>query len=308
LKGREAHESFLQHEQELIIMKLETFFVMVIFAAESAIAQNMAAAEKAHYVLDEKAIASQPQADQYMQIAHVIPEETATLELYAHAARMKFTNDPNLYSEMKHPDHTDAGVIEGWRDRVFKKLEMHTQPRRFDPLHDNRMQSNTALDEQANEGRMATRIILKETLRYAQERLPEIEELIKAMRLEVSTDMISRESDEAAAMDSNTRAARTVHHSPVEYRFFLKTGLRIPVDGVKLGVVSETEATYGNLSSFFKVRLDGRYDSTAGLIYVLSRDLRVQVERQVTHATVLATRDTMKTKSSLGLVQLVCTF
>lgn len=289
-------------------MKLKTFFVIVLFAAESVIAQNMAAAEKAHYVPDDKAIASQPPADRSMQIASVTPEERSIIELNARAARMKFTGDPNLYSEIKHPDHTDAGVIEGWSDRVFKRLEMHAQPSRFDPMHDSRMQSNTALDEQANEGRMVTRIILKETLRYTQERLPEIEALIKAMRLEVSTDMIFRQNDEAAAMDSNTRAAPTVHHTPFENRFFLKTGLRIPVDGGKLGVVSETEATYGNLSTFFKVRLDGRYDTTAGLIYVLSRDLRVQVEQQVTHETVLATSDTQNTKSSLGLVQLVCTF
>ena len=299
----------MQHEQELIRMKLETMLVIVIFATESALAQNMAAAEEPHAVLDEKAIASRPQADQYLQIASVAPEERSIIELNASAARLKFTNDPNLYSDMKHPDHTDAGIIEGWRDRVFKSLGMHAQPRRFDPMHDGRMQSNTVLDEQANEGRTVTRIILKETLRYAQDRLPEIEELIKAMRLEVSTDMIFRQSDEAAAMDPNTGAGgRTVPHAPVENRFFLKTGLRIPVDGGKLGVVSETEATYGNLSSFVKVRLDGRYDSTAGLIYVLGRDLRVQVERQVTHATVLATRDAINTKSSLGLVQLVCTF
>jgi hypothetical protein len=109
-------------------------------------------------------------------------------------------------------------------------------------------------------------------------------------------------------MDPNTGAARPVHHAPVENRFFLKTGLRIPVDGGKLGVVSETEATYGNLSSFLKVRLDGRFDGSAGLIYVLNRDLRVLVEQHVTHAAVLAARETMNTRSSLGLVQLVCTF
>jgi len=299
---------FLQDEQELINMKLKTVFVIVLFAAESAMAQDTAAAEKAPYSRDEQAIASQLQADRSMQIAYVTPEERSLVELKARAARRRFTGDPHLYSEMKQPDHTDAGVIEGWRDRVFKILGTHARPRRSDPMHDSRIQSNTAMDEQANESRIVTRIILKETLRYTQDRLPEIEELIKAMRLEVSTDMISRQDDKAAAMDSKTRAARAVHHTPVEDRFFLKTGFRIPVDGGRLGVVSETEATYGNLSSFFKVRLDGRYDSTAGLIYVLSRDVRVQVERQVTHATVLAARDTTNTKSSLGLVQLVCTF
>jgi hypothetical protein len=288
-------------------MKLETVFAIVLFASESAMAQNMAAAEKAGYVLDEAAVASRPRAARYLQIAYAAPEERPLIELNARAARMKFTGDPNLYVEMKQPDHTDDGVIEGWRDRVFKTLELHARPHRFDPLYDGRMYSTTELDEQANEERMVTRIILKETLRYAQERLPEIDELIKAMRLEVSTDMISRQSDEAAAMDPNTGAARPVHHA-VEDRFFLKTGLRIPVDGGKLGLVSETEATYGNLSSFLKVRLDGRFDGSAGLIYVLNRDLRVQVEQHVTHAAVLDARETTKTRSSLGLVQLVCTF
>jgi hypothetical protein len=180
-------------------MKLETIFIIVIFAAESAMAQDIAAADKAQYVMDEKAMTSRPRADTYMQVAYVDPEERSQLALNARAARMKYTDEPNLYSEMTGPDHTDAGVIEGWRDRVFKKLGLYAQPRRFDPSTDNRVQSKTALDEQASESRTVTRIILKETLRYAQDRLPEIEELIKAMRVEVSTDMIARQCDEAAA-------------------------------------------------------------------------------------------------------------
>jgi hypothetical protein len=289
-------------------MKLETIFIIVIFAAESAMAQDMAAAEKAQYVMDEKAMTSRPQADAYMQVAYVDSEERSQIALSARAARMMYTDEPNLYSEMTGLDHTDAGVIEGWRDRVFKKLGLYAQPRRFDPSTDSRVQSNTALDEQASESRTVTRIILKETLRYAQDRLPEIDELIKAMRVEVSTDMIARQGDEAAAAVSKPRIAHTVHRAVAEDRFFLKTGLRIPVDGGRLGVVSETEATYGNLSSFFKVRLDGRFDNSAGMVYVISRDLRVQIERQVHHESVPAAGGATNTRSSLELVQLVCTF
>jgi hypothetical protein len=289
-------------------MKLETLCIIVIFAAESAMAQDMVAADKARYVMDEKAMTSRPQDDPFMQVASVDPEERSQIALSARAASMQYTDEPNLYSEMTGPDHTAAGVIEGWRDRVFKKLGLYAQPRRFDPSTDNRVQSNTALDEQASESRTVTRIILKETLRYAQDRLPEIEELIRAMRVEVSTDMIARQGDEAAAAVSKPRIAHTVHRAVAEDRFFLKTGLRIPVDGGRLGVVSETEATYGNLSSFFKVRLDGRFDNTAGLVYVISRDLRVQVERQVHHESAPAAGDATITRSSLELVQLVCTF
>jgi hypothetical protein len=289
-------------------MKLETIIIIVIFAARSAFAQDMASVDMDPHVMDEKARIARPQTDPSMQVAYVGPEERSAIAVKARAARMMYTDEPTLYSDMTGPEHANAGVIQGWRDRVFKKLGSYARPRRFDPITDNRMQSNTVLDERHNEARTVSRIILKETLRYAQDRLPEIEELIKAMRFEVSTDMIARKDDEAAVDVPKQRAAHTIHHAPHEDRFFLKTGLRIPVEGGKLGVVSETEATYGNLSSFFQVRLDGRYDNTAGLVYLLSRGLRVQVERQVTHEAILAKGEATNTRSSLDLVRLVCAF
>jgi hypothetical protein len=289
-------------------MKLKTVVVIAFFAAGSVLARNIAAAENVPCSRDGQAIASRQQTDRPVQIASVVPEERAIAVRASRAARITFADEPDLYSESDHPGDADGGIIEAWRGRVFKALGMHARPRRSDPMRDNRMHSNTEMDEQANEGRIITRIIVKETLRYAQERLPEIEELIKAMRFEVSTDMIVRQNSETAAAPPQARTAHAIHHAPAEDRFFLKTGLRIPVDGGKPAVVSETEATYGKLSSFFKVRLDGRYDSTAGLTYVLGRDLRVQVEQQVTHETVVAANDRAETKESLGLVQLVCTF
>lgn len=281
-------------------MKLETLIIIVLFAADSAMAQNLATVEQAN--------ASQPQADQYLQRADAVPRERSGIELNARAAGMDVTKDSNRYSHRERLDDTDAGVIESWSDRVFRRLELHAQPNRFDLMQDNRMLSNTAMDALANEERVVTKIILRETLKYTQEQLPEIDVLIRALKLEVSTDMISRQGEEKEAVDSPAKPARTVRHAPVEGRFFLKTGLRIPVDGGKVGVVMETEATYGSLSSFLKVRLDGRYDSAAGLVYVLSRDVRVQVDRRVTHGTVIGRGDSASTKSSLNLVQLVCNF
>jgi len=84
--------------------------------------------------------------------------------------------------------------------------------------------------------------------------------------------------------------------------------LRVPVESGKLGVTSETEARYGKMTSFFKVYLDGQYDNSLGLKYVLGKDIHLQVERQVAHTTDFVTSDTANEKSSLNLVQLVCKF
>ena len=289
-------------------MKLGTFIIISIFVHEPAIAQEMALKENLPVVRNEQAIAPQSQTDHYPQVAYAAPADRSIIELYALVARKKFTADPNLYSEIKQTDRPEAGIIEDWREQVFKVFEMHAGPRRSDLVNDNRLQSNNELDEQANESRMATRIVLKETLKFTQERLPEIDRLVKALRVEVSTDMVSRENAEAQINDKQSGEARAAHHTVVKDTLLLKTGLRVPVESGKLGVVSETEARFGNMSSFFKVYLDGQYDNSAGIRYTLARDIHLQVERQVTHTTDLVMSNKTNAKSNLNLIQLVCKF
>ena len=252
-------------------MKLGTFILLLIFVSGPAFAQEMATRETA-------------------------------------AAKLKFMADTELYSKTRSTDRSEAGIIENWRDRVFETFATHISPRQSDLVNDNRLQNNNELEEQADANRMATRIVLKETLQFTRERLPEIDKLIKALRFEVSTDMISSENAEEESHDKKTGEARAAHTAIVKDRLFVKTGLLIPVESGKLVVASETEARYGKMTSFFKIYLDGRYDNNVGLKYVLGKDIHLQVERQVAHTTDLVTSDTANVKSSLDLVQLVCKF
>jgi hypothetical protein len=216
--------------------------------------------------------------------------------------------DADLYSKIRPTDRSEAGIIESWRDRVFETFGTFISPRQSDLANDSRLQNNNEFEEQANASRMATRIVLKETLQFTRERLPEIDKLIKALRFEVSTDMISSAKADEGTHDKMTGEARAAHTAIVKDRLFVKTGLLVPVESGKLVVASETEARYGRMTSFFKIYLDGQYDNNVGLKYVLGKDMHLQVERQVAHTTDLIMSDTANVKSSLDLVQLVCKF
>jgi hypothetical protein len=120
--------------------------------------------------------------------------------------------------------------------------------------------------------------------------------------------MISSAKADEETHDKRIGEARASHTTIVKDRLFVKTGLLVPVESGKLVVVSETEARYGKMTSFFKIYLDGRYDNNVGLKYVLGKDIHLQVERQVAHTTDLIMSDTANVKSSLDLVQLVCKF
>lgn len=289
-------------------MKLRSFIIGVTVATALAAVQDMAAGETIPYSPNGQKIVSRPQADRYQQIAYVAPADRSLIAMNAPVSRRIFSADPNLYSETKPSGRSEAGIIEGWRERVFRILGSYVIPRRPDPVNDNRLKSIEELADQDNERRIITRVALKETLKLAHERLPEIDRLVNALKFEVSTDMISPERSGAEAADEKTGKVSVARLPVVKDRFFLRTGLRVPIESGKLGFVSETGASYGNLSSFFKVRLDGRFDSGIGLKYVLGRNLSLQVERQVSHAAEPATSGRTNTRSISNMIQVVSAF
>ena len=134
-----------------------------------------------------------------------------------------------------------------------------------------------------------------------------IDKLVKALtlKLEVSNRTFT-ENIEAQAKEEEFVEARPARNNSDKDKLFVKTGLRLPIESGKLRLVSETEARYSNMSSFFKIKLDGQFDNSLGLKYILGRDLALQVERQVTHTT-----DPISgayAMSNLNLIQLVCQF
>lgn len=232
------------------------------------------------------------------------------IDLNAFASITRSATVESIYSEINHRELAEAGIIEEWRERVYKTVVVNSSAIQADRTDDSRIMSASELDERTSEGRKVSKAVLKETLKFAQERLPELEKMIRILRFEVSTDMISQNethmiSDIEPASSPELRAA---HQAVAENRFFMKTGLRVPVDGGKLNVFSETEATYGNVSSYFRVQLHGRYDSRLGLVYALGKDMQVQVERQVNHGNDSPANESAKPREDMNLIQLVCAF
>lgn len=258
--------------------------------AQDAPSKNDAAIKAIN--MSEQVAASSLPIDQDFKVQSV-PAENPLIALNAFYARSQFMAEPNVSSERKQTISSDPGIIESWSERIFNSLKTN-----FGPIQQD--SRNSALDEEENDKSAVGKLVLKETLKYTQEQVPEIDRLIKAFKFEVSSEKNDQEDAEAVVKDeTNNKEAgekRIPKASIVKDKLFVKTGLRIPIESGKPTLVSETEARYHNLSSFIKVRIDGQYDNSLGLTYLLGKDIHLQAERQ------------MNTTASLNLVQLVCKF
>jgi hypothetical protein len=294
----------------LIAMKAKIIIIALalMFAPDLVSAQDMSIHENDTAGMIEKTNNPQSEADHFMQVAYVASLDKSILEVTAIAARKKFTSEPTLYTELKQSNNLAGGLIDEWRVQVYKILSTYSIPRQANIVNDYRLQSNNELDEQTDTNRTLTKIILKETVKFTQERLPEIDRLIKALRFEVSTDMISKEIREVEANDQKTDGPKKEHHPFVKDKLFAKTGFHVPVESGKFRLVSETEARYGNMSSFFKIYLDGQLDNSLGLIYDFNRATQLQIQRHDTHGADPRTSEKRSAKSNLNLIQLVCRF
>jgi hypothetical protein len=228
-------------------------------------------------------------AESYPVIAYATPDERSLISMHATADRMDYRAEASLFSGSTSTDKTEEGIIVVWRERVFRSLAANWTP-----------------DAQDGE-RMVARIAVRESMNLALEHLPRLDRLIKVLKLEVSTDMLAKgeEKDEDGA--ALPGAATPVQRQAVKERCFMRTGLRIPIEKGKPALLSETNAVYGSITSYFNVRLDSKLDSSLGLRYTLNRDMRVQVERTIADAADPAAGGTVR-RSVSNTVKLVCVF
>jgi hypothetical protein len=240
------------------------------------------------------------------QEAGKVSADGALIALNAYYAQSEYMAEPDLSPGTRHTAVVDpgiAGIIGSWRERVFNSLKAYYGPVQQDQIHDSRLLTNSEFDDQANDSSVVAKLVLKETFKYAQERVPEIDRLVKALKFEISTEDGANKDAGAAAQDQasvkESEAKRIAKKKDDDDKLFVKTGLHIPIEGGKPTLVSETVARYHKLSSFIKVKLDGQYDNSLGVTYLLGKDVHLQAERQVTHVAATA---------NLNLLQLVYTF
>jgi hypothetical protein len=289
-------------------MKLVFLFIIAsIFTPALAIAQDAAQQETSPVFPHDKTVALARPGDGYL-VAYAYTTTDAIVGRNARDASLKFTADPELYSEAGQAVFPGSDMVAVWRNRVFKSLSMYLGPRLQDGMDASRLMSNTELEEKANERRMATKIVLKETVKYTRERLHEIDRLINALKIEVSNGPVAENAGTEAEQEQTGQRPAANKNEVRKDRPFFKTGLRFPVEGGKISLVSESEARYGNAASFIKINLDGLYDRSAGMTYAFGKDLHLQVERQDTHKTDPLTGDKAQARSSLSMVKVVYAF
>ena len=232
-------------------MKLKTLIILTTILAVIITGRRAAAAD----------------AEGYPVIAYATPTERSLISLHATPVRLDYRMDASLFSSSSTSTvKTEEGLIAEWRERAFRSLA-----------------ANMATEATDGE-RMVARIAVKESLAIALEHLPTLERLIKVLRLEVSTDMLGSDEKKDEGDEALPGAATPARRQAVKARFFMKTGLRIPVEQGKPALLSETNAVYGSITSYFNVRLDRKLDSSLGLRYTLNGDMRVQVERTIADA------------------------
>jgi hypothetical protein len=211
----------------------------------------------------------------------------------------------SLHTEINRIAAVDGDIIAAWRIRMDRVAAGYSRPSRQELMDEGRLASSSQREDAANEARNVSHAMLKETLKMAQEQFPRLDTLIKALRLEVTTDMLP-EPEVAADMEPDGRHAVLVHQEKTR-KLFMRTGLRAPVEGGRLSLLSETEAIYGNMTSYVKVQLAGHVTSWVGFAYNLNNELRVRVERQ-SSSNSGGVITSMTSGGSLHLIQVVCAF
>ena len=286
-------------------MKWTAFIILFAFAPSLVIAQDLASPKSVSLAMNEHTAVPQLPIDHRGQLA-ADSLNNSSIEASALYGLTKFVTDPYFYVESKQADSSETGLIQGWRERVFKTISTNFIPVKQNDLRDGdgRLVSNTELEQQTDEGKMIQRIVAKESLRYIQERVPQIDTLVKALTFQISNDKFR--AQEEKGIDNKPDEPQRASH---EDKLLVTTGLRIPTDGGKMALLSQTEATYSStLSMFFKVKLDKQFDNSLGLTYLFNKDIRLQALREITAASTGTTGENGNLKSTLDLVQLVCRF
>jgi hypothetical protein len=254
-------------------MKLKTLIIMTTVLAVIITGRRATAAD----------------AESNPDIAYAAHAERSLISMRATADRMVYRTEASLFSSPTSTVKTEEGLIVQWRERVFGSLAANMTP------------------DVTDGERMVARIAVKESMNLALKHLPSIERLIKVLKLEVSTDMLARDEEKDEGDEALPVTATPVRRQAVKERFFMKTGLRIPIEKGKPTLLSETNAVYGSITSYFNVRLDSKLDSSLGLRYAINRDMRVQVERTTADAADPASGGTQR-RSVSNTVKLVCLF
>ncbi len=233
------------------------------------------------------------ETERYPTIAYAAPAEQSLISVHATANRTDYVTEASLFSSAATTVRAEGSLIAVWRERVFASLAANMTP-------------------DATDGdRVVQRTAVRESTKMALEQFPALDRLVKSLKFEVSTDMFSKSGekdgrDELPSLPAVPAKLQPVHQD-VKDRFFMKTGLRIPVEQGRPVLLSETNAVYGSFTSYVSVRVDGKFDSRIGLRYIVGPVMQVNLERATADAQDPALGGAVR-KSASNTLKLICLF
>ena len=285
-------------------MKMKTLIIVIFLMPDPAAAQDMLLQQ----TIQVRALEQTPQHGLPLFIGTETPPERYIIDLNANSRGKNPAGNQEGLFEVKKSISSDARILNDWYMKVTKSLSIQSLPRKNDLADEWKLRSNNEFKEQLNANRVVLKIVLKETLRFTQEQLPEIDMLVRTLKYEISTDMAPSNVDTTEAHTINVSQTPVRNHSAVNERLFLKARLRLPIEVSRLSLVTDVEARYGNMSSFFSIHLDSHFNNAIGLVYDFNNDIQLRIERQTTQAMNAAASDRSNERISVNLIHLVCNF
>ena len=288
-------------------MKLVTFLTLLCISTEPAVAQQIDQREPITERMNEKIHMLRAQHGNHAQTAYAGLGNDSMIEMRTVALQNTFMDTQDPRNDEKKKRYSVAAILDDWQERVFKSLRMYAAPHQYDLVNDSRLLSKGDLNGARQNGRIVSKIVLRETLRFTQERIPEIDRVVKVLKLEFSTNMATRKQSETN--DDDTKIREATSRRPADNdRIFIKTGLQLPLESGRVSLVSETEARFGRVSSLIVIYLNDYFDNNIGFLYVWNSRLQLKVERRIAHSTQANSNESGHYTSSLNFIQMSCFF
>ncbi len=193
-------------------------------------------------------------------------------------AELRFSADRNLY--MQPEDGAGSGMVRAWREFVYAKLlTVYPTPREDGADYCIGLDCPQSFNDPANDGKAVTKLISKETLRFMRQKVPQIEQILATLKLDVA-DSASKDDPSPVFKNMNQITELKNQNEDDKKGLSLQSRMRVRVNEGDITLVTETRATYRKASSYFRVNLRKPSDTTFGFKYVLGVNTHLQFERE----------------------------
>ncbi len=211
----------------------------------------------------------------------VYPDPSSYSLLFSKSAatELRYSADQSLYAQPK-PGDAENEIIGTWREYVYAKLlTVYSAPREDGADYCIGPDCPRAYNDPVSDRKPITRLVSRETLRFMRQKVPQIEEILISLRLEVA-DRASKDDPSPVFKDMGQITELKADKNDNNKGLSVQTRMRVRLDDGDISLVTETRATYRKASSYFRVNLRKPGDTALGFKYSLGQNTHLQLERE----------------------------